>query len=196
MPSVHSCCKVSPGQILSLPLSSMALIPVASGHSQACRKKSPMHHWRRADTPPPRAAKINRSPSPCIVCSSVSLSGNLAASLAFLPRLCLIIPSGEPKHKSKSVILLQEGGVGGGRGSCRGHSKHLVIACAPLLFLMQTWRDEEIIPRSGTGEGGFAAAVASPPVSWAELLHYTKLHAAVSKWLPPRFLSPVSVSVE
>lgn len=78
----------------------------------------------------------------------------------------------------------------------QGHSEHPVIACSPLLFLMQTGRDEEIIPRSGTGEGGFAAAVVSPLVSWAELLHYTKLHAAVSKWLPPRFLSPVSVSVE
>lgn len=53
MASVQSCCKVSPGQILSLPLSSTALIPLASGHSQACREKSHMHHWRRADTPPP-----------------------------------------------------------------------------------------------------------------------------------------------
>lgn len=90
------------------------------------------------------------------------------------------------------------GGWGGlwGARKLQGHSKHLVIACSPLLFLMQTRRDEEIIPRSGTDEGGFAAAVASPLVSWAELLHYTKLHAAVSKWLPPRFLSPVSVSVE
>lgn len=52
MAAAHSCCKVSPGQILSLPLSSTALIALASGHSQACRKKSPLHHWRRADTPP------------------------------------------------------------------------------------------------------------------------------------------------
>ncbi len=80
MAPVHSCCKVSPGQILSLPHSSTALIPLASGHSQACRKKSPPHHWRHADTPL-LAAKINCSPSPCIVSPSVSLSGERVASL-------------------------------------------------------------------------------------------------------------------
>lgn len=41
--------------------------------------------------------------------------------------------------------------------------------------------------RSETSAGGFAAAVLSPLVSWTELLHYTKLHAAVPKWLPLRF---------
>lgn len=48
---------------------------LASGRSRACRKKSPAHHWRRADSPRP-AAKINRSPSRCVASSSVSLPGN------------------------------------------------------------------------------------------------------------------------
>lgn len=61
MASMHLYLRVSAGQILPLALlASVALLPVASGHSQACRKKSTPHHWRQADTdpsPPPSALK-------------------------------------------------------------------------------------------------------------------------------------------
>lgn len=46
-------CRDSPGQMISLSLSPTALIPLASGYSWACRKKSPAHHWTRADSPAP-----------------------------------------------------------------------------------------------------------------------------------------------
>lgn len=76
--------------------------------------------------------------------------------------------------------------VGGG---LQGHSEELI-------WHTWTWRDEESITWSETSTAGFVAVVLSPLGSWAELLHYTKLHAAVPKWLPLRFRLSVRVSEE
>lgn len=73
----------------------------------------------------------------------------------------------------------------------QGRIMHLAISVLPFFYHMQqhiwhtrTWRDEESIAWSETSASGFVAAVLSLLVSWAEFLHYMKLHAAVSKWLP------------
>lgn len=67
---------------------------------------------------------------------------------------------------------------------------HLAIACSLCLLsrlavINLEGREEHNVVAASTS--GFVAAVLSPLVSWAELLHYTKLHAAVPKWLPLRF---------
>lgn len=169
MASVHSCCKGSPGQILSLPLSSMALIPLASGHLQACRKKSPPHHWRHADphhtpsAPPPLTAKINCTPSLRIVSPSVSLSGALSSSARGLFKISANEIAASAQFKTTDILVFWA-------KSCRGLIVHLAVLCSlfcpPLCSNKFSMIDLEGMSRARRGhtqaQVGFDAAFFGP----------------------------------
>ena len=146
---------------------------------------------------PPLTAKINCSPSPCIVSPSLSLSGERAASLVLPSFPCVFFKIAA--NETVAHAWVQRRATTTERWICfqlrAAGSQHAPCdSVLPLSSLTQqhiwqswTWRAERGVMWSRTGTSGFVAAVVSPLVSWAELLHYTKLHAAVPKWLPLRF---------